>query len=30
MYYKSTCINYGNYLNAKLIKNYGYFFIYLE
>ena len=30
MYYKSPCINYGNYLNAKLIKNYGYFFIYLE
>ena len=30
MYYKSPCINYGNYLDAKLINKYGYFFIHLD
>jgi len=30
MYYKSPCINYGNYLDAKIINKYGYLFIYLD
>ena len=30
MYFKSPCINYGNYLNAKLIKKSGYYFIFLN
>ena len=30
MYFKSPCINYGNYLNAKLVKKSGYFFIFLN
>ncbi|MDC3101694.1 hypothetical protein OA407_03295 [Candidatus Pelagibacter sp.] len=30
MYFKSPCINYGNYLNAKLVKKSGYYFIFLN
>tara|TARA_B100001063_G_C16475619_1_gene409992 strand:- start:77 stop:592 length:516 start_codon:yes stop_codon:yes gene_type:complete len=30
MYYKSPCVNYGNYLNAKITNKYGYFLVHLE